>query len=118
MSRIFLLVFGVICFVAVKAQSNFNEAITQGDDAFKNGQYCTYCITIYKDNSHSDGKDWICCDSCASWQHVSCEEKKGTYSNLHKQLSDESFQYYCPMCKNKKKKKRTTQKNDINCKIN
>jgi hypothetical protein len=39
MSRIFLLVFGVICFVAVKAQSNFNEAITQGDDAFKNGQY-------------------------------------------------------------------------------
>jgi hypothetical protein len=85
--------------------------------AWKNGQYCSYCVTIYKDNSHSDGKDWVCCDSCGSWQHVICEEKKGNYHNLHKQISDESFQYYCPLCKNKKKKKRTTQKNDINCKL-
>jgi hypothetical protein len=84
--------------------------------AWKNGQYCSYCITIYKDNSHSDGKDWICCDSCGSWQHVVCEEKKGTYHNLAKQLSDENFQYFCPLCKHKKlKKKRTTQKNDFNC---
>ena len=39
MSRISLLLFGVICFVTAKAQSNYTEAINQGDDAFKNGQY-------------------------------------------------------------------------------
>lgn len=36
--------------------------------AFKNKQYCYYCISIYKDNNNNfDGKDWICCDFCDSW---------------------------------------------------
>ena len=36
--------------------------------AFKNKQYCYYCVSIYKDNVNNfDGKDWICCDLCDSW---------------------------------------------------
>lgn len=39
MKRIFFLLFDVILFATANAQSNYNEAIAQGDDAFKNAQY-------------------------------------------------------------------------------
>jgi len=39
MRKTFFLLFSVICFVTTKAQSNYTEAIGQGDDAFKSGQY-------------------------------------------------------------------------------
>jgi hypothetical protein len=39
MNKLFFLLFGMIFFVTAKTQSNYTEAIAQGDDAFKNGQY-------------------------------------------------------------------------------
>src|SRR5882672_8052903 len=39
MNKIFFLLFGMLFFVTAKAQNNYAEAIMQGDDAFKNGQY-------------------------------------------------------------------------------
>lgn len=39
MNRIFFLSFSIIFFVTAKAQNNYDEAITQGNDAFQNGQY-------------------------------------------------------------------------------
>src|SRR3954471_1901190 len=39
MNRIFFLFFGMMFFVAAKAQNNYTEAIRQGDEAFNNGQY-------------------------------------------------------------------------------
>jgi hypothetical protein len=39
MNRIFSLLLGMILFVNAKAQSNYAEAIAQGDDAFNGGQY-------------------------------------------------------------------------------
>lgn len=63
-----------------------------------------------------------------SQQHIHCEEKKGVYPNLHRQLDDESFKYQCPSCREKGKgsqgvsssnsllkKKRNTQKTNVNC---
>ena len=41
MSRIFFLFFGMIFFVAAPAQNNYAGAISQGDDAFRRGQYKT-----------------------------------------------------------------------------
>ena len=39
MSRIFFILFCIIFFIAAKAQNNYAEAISQGDEAFKEGQY-------------------------------------------------------------------------------
>jgi hypothetical protein len=41
MNRIFFLFFGIISFTAAKAQNNYAEAISQGDEAFRKGQYKT-----------------------------------------------------------------------------
>ena len=39
MNRIFFLFFGMIFFVTANAQSSYAEAISQGDDAFRRGEY-------------------------------------------------------------------------------
>ena len=105
---------------------------------WNNGQYCYYCLSIYgNSNNCTDGKDWIQCDSCSSWvyfknniqHHIHCEEKRGHYSSLHKQLEDTNFKYFCPNCRQiegktsrsnnelLKKKRNAQRNNNINCKF-
>jgi hypothetical protein len=78
-------------------------------NAYKNGQYCYYCHTIYRDNlseAYNDNKTWIMCDYCESWHHMQCEEAKGTYTNISNLVNDPQFKYMCFNCRNKSKKRR------------
>jgi hypothetical protein len=78
-------------------------------NAYKNGQFCYYCHTIYRDNlneAYNDNKTWIMCDYCESWHHLQCEEAKGTYTNISKLINDPQFKYMCYNCNNRNKKKR------------
>jgi len=71
--------------------------------AWKNGQYCYYCNIIYRENSTNnclDNKSWIQCDYCELWQHIQCEEAKGTYTDISKSNMDPFFKYMCPVCRN------------------
>lgn len=76
--------------------------------AYKNKQYCFYCGSIYKDdycNYSCDMKTWVECDFCSIWQHIECEEQKGYYKDLHKQINEnKNFKYMCYFCRSKENK--------------
>ncbi|CAI9101136.1 OLC1v1038395C2 [Oldenlandia corymbosa var. corymbosa] len=59
----------------------------------KSKQYCGICKIIWH---HSDGGDWVCCDSCDVWVHAECAKIS---AELLKDLK--SIEYFCPECKAK-----------------
>jgi hypothetical protein len=72
--------------------------------AFKNGQFCYYCSTIYRDDLNDYIHTWIQCDYCELWHHLHCEESKGDYPNIAKQIQDQNFKYMCFPCRTKNPK--------------
>jgi hypothetical protein len=78
--------------------------------AYKNKQYCFFCGLIYKDthcNYSADMKTWVECDYCRVWQHIECEEIKGNYKDLSKNVNEnKNFKYMCNFCKIKGRKNR------------
>lgn len=78
--------------------------------AYKNKQYCFFCGLIYKDtycNYSADMKTWVECDYCRVWQHIECEEMKGNYKDLSKNVNEnKNFKYMCNFCKVKGRKNR------------
>lgn len=71
--------------------------------AYKNKQYCFYCGIIYKDlYYHQIEKTWVECDYCKVWQHIECEEAKGHYKDLMKNINEnKNFKYMCNFCRQK-----------------
>ncbi|KAL7002378.1 RING-type E3 ubiquitin transferase [Sarracenia purpurea var. burkii] len=59
----------------------------------KSKQYCGVCKKIWH---HSDGGDWVRCDSCKIWVHADCAKFS---SKLFKDLED--IDYFCPECEGK-----------------
>lgn len=56
--------------------------------AYKNEQYCFYCIQIYLDSgdyAETDGKEWVQCEQCNKWEHTECEVLNG-YTDLVEKL--------------------------------
>ena len=50
------------------------------NDCFKNNEKCDYCDQVYfsgADYAEVDGKDWINCDGCDTWNHPDCEIELG-----------------------------------------
>jgi hypothetical protein len=74
--------------------------------AYKNGQFCYYCATIYRDDLHDYIHTWIQCDYCEQWHHLQCEESKGDYPNISKLIQDPGFKYMCLPCRSKKQPKK------------
>ncbi|CDW88518.1 UNKNOWN [Stylonychia lemnae] len=75
--------------------------------AYKNNQFCTYCIQIYLDSgdyAETDGKEWVQCESCSKWEHTECEVASG-FIDLPQKLQldpSEGWKYLCPGCRTKK----------------
>ena len=43
---------------------------------FKENKKCDYCFQVYfsaADDAQMDGKEWIGCDGCETWNHTDCE---------------------------------------------
>jgi len=59
---------------------------------------CLYC---FNSSSQYDGKNWIQCDGCTSWQHIICEESNGVYKDLEKN-DVKDLKYFCPICRSNK----------------
>lgn len=74
--------------------------------AYKNKKYCFYCGFIYKDmfsNYSVDQKTWVECDYCSTWQHIECEEARGEYKDLSRQIdTNKNFKYMCHFCRSSK----------------
>lgn len=76
--------------------------------AYKNNQYCHYCIQIYYDSAdyaETDGKEWVQCENCSKWEHTECEVVNGGYTDLIEKLKVEynsGWKYFCPNCRSKK----------------
>ena len=75
--------------------------------AYKNGQFCYYCGTIYREYKGKKGfnehKSWIACDYCKNWEHIQCEEEFGSISHLSHLIKDNKYKYKCPICRKKDK---------------
>ena len=75
--------------------------------AYKNGQFCYYCGTIYREYKGKKGfnehKSWIACDYCKNWEHIQCEEEFGIIPNLSLLIKDHKYKYKCPICRKKDK---------------
>ncbi|XP_051132555.1 histone-lysine N-methyltransferase ATX3 [Andrographis paniculata] len=57
----------------------------------KSKQFCGVCKKIWH---HSDGGDWVCCDSCNVWVHAKCAKiSTGHLKDL------KTIDYFCPECK-------------------
>lgn len=57
----------------------------------KSKQYCGVCKKIWH---HSDGGNWVCCDSCDVWVHAECAN-----ISLHHLKDLKTMNYSCPECK-------------------
>lgn len=71
------------------------------EDAYRKGQFCFFCETIYFLEGGSDGKNWVGCDGCEKWLHKDCDPRLDgiKFSELEEQ------DYYCPKCEVPKKRK-------------
>jgi hypothetical protein len=55
------------------------------------------------EDTQTDGKEWVQCETCCKWVHTDCEVQNG-YTNLCELVAqDESlgFQYFCISCRKK-----------------
>lgn len=59
MKRIFFLFFGILSFAAATAQNNYAGAISQGDDAFRKGQYKTAIDKYFAAEAFDPSKEEI-----------------------------------------------------------
>ncbi|KAM7276275.1 hypothetical protein ACFE04_018141 [Oxalis oulophora] len=70
----------------------------------KSKQFCGICKKIWR---HSDGGNWVCCDSCNVWVHAECDNISSELFKGYVELSWlclkdlEHIDYYCPDCKAK-----------------
>ncbi|XP_051145656.1 uncharacterized protein LOC127261370 isoform X2 [Andrographis paniculata] len=61
---------------------------------FVKGNYCPVCLKVYRD---SESTPMVCCDTCQSWVHCTCDgisDAKYTEFEL-----DGNLQYVCPTCR-------------------
>lgn len=85
--------------------------------AYSKKQYCDYCKQIYQDTSQEnavvDGLDWIQCEECLRWSHITCFENS-TKKDFQALAMDPGYVFNCEKCsksasqgkkgKNKKRK--------------
>jgi hypothetical protein len=94
----------------VKQKAIYSWLCDECFKAFKNGQFCCYCNTIYRDDLNDYIYTWIQCDYCELWHHLHCEESKGDYPNISKLIADPCFKYMCLQCRAKRPKRKYKEK--------
>lgn len=109
-----------------RIRGNYLLLCTKCNMAYNDKQYCEYCKQVYWDPSNPplDGDEWIQCEICKRWTHVSCEAKEGC-KEIKSLKIDPHFEFACSECKrlksfvkkNTKKENSRSQKSNNNSKI-